>query len=64
MVIFIRSIAWTMLAKTFSLAIRDIGGNIMALTKDSKKAVVEKFARFPGDTGSPEVQCNLNTRNQ
>jgi len=50
-----------LLAKTNSLAIRDIGGNIMALTKDSKKAIVEKFARFAGDTGSPEVQVAILT---
>jgi small subunit ribosomal protein S15 len=34
----------------------------MALSKDSKKAIVEKFARFPGDTGSPEVQIAILTR--
>lgn len=33
----------------------------MALSKDSKKALVEKFARFPGDTGSPEVQIAILT---
>mgnify|MGYP000845319043 CR=1 FL=1 len=33
----------------------------MALSKDSKKALVEKFARFAGDTGSPEVQVAILT---
>ncbi|HHX76061.1 MAG TPA: 30S ribosomal protein S15 [Acholeplasmataceae bacterium] len=33
----------------------------MALTKESKKAIVEKFARFEGDTGSPEVQIAILT---
>jgi len=33
----------------------------MALSKDNKKALVEKFARFAGDTGSPEVQIAILT---
>lgn len=33
----------------------------MALNKESKKAIVEKFARFAGDTGSPEVQIAILT---
>ena len=31
----------------------------MALAAERKTAVVEKFARKPGDTGSPEVQIAL-----
>ncbi len=33
----------------------------MALSKETKKALVEKFARFAGDTGSPEVQIAILT---
>ena len=31
----------------------------MALPKDEKKQIIEKFAREKGDTGSPEVQVAL-----
>lgn len=31
----------------------------MALTKDTKKEIIKKFAREKGDTGSPEVQIAL-----
>ncbi|MCF8040772.1 MAG: 30S ribosomal protein S15 [Desulfarculaceae bacterium] len=31
----------------------------MVLTPDDKGAIVEKFQRKPGDTGSPEVQIAL-----
>jgi len=31
------------------------------LTKEEKKAIVEKYARGEGDTGSPEVQIALLT---
>jgi small subunit ribosomal protein S15 len=31
----------------------------MALTPDEKQAVIKKFAREKGDTGSPEVQIAL-----
>jgi small subunit ribosomal protein S15 len=31
----------------------------MSLAAERKSAVVEKFARKPGDTGSPEVQIAL-----
>ena len=31
----------------------------MALAAERKSAVVQKFARKPGDTGSPEVQIAL-----
>ena len=31
----------------------------MVLTPDDKGAIVEKFQRNPGDTGSPEVQIAL-----
>ncbi|OGM75601.1 30S ribosomal protein S15 [Candidatus Woesebacteria bacterium RIFOXYB1_FULL_38_16] len=33
----------------------------MALTKDTKKEIIGKFAREKGDTGSPEVQIALLT---
>lgn len=31
----------------------------MALAKDTKKEIIEKFKREKGDTGSPEVQIAL-----
>ena len=34
----------------------------MSLTKDQKEEVVEKFALHEGDTGSPEVQIALLTK--
>lgn len=34
----------------------------MALTKDQKNAVIQGYARFEGDTGSPEVQIALLTQ--
>ncbi len=33
----------------------------MALSKTVKKEIVEKYARFAGDTGSPEVQIAILT---
>ena len=33
----------------------------MTLTKESKKAVVDKYSKKDGDTGSPEVQVALLT---
>ena len=33
----------------------------MALTQTEKQSLIEKFARHPGDTGSPEVQIALLT---
>jgi len=33
----------------------------MALTQEEKQRIIEKFARHPGDTGSPEVQIALLT---
>ncbi len=33
----------------------------MALTKDNKESVIEKFSSHEGDTGSPEVQIALLT---
>lgn len=33
----------------------------MAMNAEQKQAVVEKYARAPGDTGSPEVQVALLT---
>lgn len=33
----------------------------MALTQAEKQSLIEKFARHPGDTGSPEVQIALLT---
>lgn len=33
----------------------------MALTKELKTSIIEKFARFEGDTGSPEVQVAILT---
>ncbi len=33
----------------------------MALAKDTKKEIIEKFKREKGDTGSPEVQIALLT---
>ena len=33
----------------------------MALEADRKKAIIEEYATFPGDTGSPEVQVALLT---
>jgi small subunit ribosomal protein S15 len=34
----------------------------MALEADVKKAIIEKYATHPGDTGSPEVQVALITQ--
>jgi small subunit ribosomal protein S15 len=34
----------------------------MSLTKDQKEEIVEKFALHEGDTGSPEVQIALLTK--
>ena len=34
----------------------------MAITKEDKNAVIEKFARSTNDTGSPEVQIALLTQ--
>jgi len=34
----------------------------MALTKDEKEKIIKKFAQGKGDTGSPEVQIALLTR--
>lgn len=31
----------------------------MALTKDEKKQILDKFAQASGDTGSPEIQVAL-----
>ncbi|RLC35366.1 30S ribosomal protein S15 [Candidatus Shapirobacteria bacterium] len=31
----------------------------MALSKDEKKDIIEKFAQVKGDTGSPEIQVAL-----
>src|SRR5213594_610340 len=36
-----------------------IGTPTMALAAERKAEVVQKFARVPGDTGSPEVQIAL-----
>ncbi len=33
----------------------------MALTKEEKQAIIEKYATHEGDTGSPEVQIALLT---
>ncbi len=33
----------------------------MAFDSDVKREIIEKFARHPGDTGSPEVQIALLT---
>ncbi|MER3425830.1 MAG: 30S ribosomal protein S15 [Thermus sp.] len=33
----------------------------MPITKEEKQKVIEEFARFPGDTGSTEVQVALLT---
>ena len=35
----------------------------MALTIEEKNAIIKKFARSEGDTGSPEVQVALLTHN-
>ena len=34
----------------------------MALTKEEKKVIIEKFAQDKGDTGSPEVQIAILTK--
>ncbi|HEX8923244.1 MAG TPA: 30S ribosomal protein S15 [Patescibacteria group bacterium] len=34
----------------------------MALTKDEKKLVIDKFTQAKGDTGSPEIQVALLTK--
>lgn len=31
----------------------------MALTKDEKQAIIDKFAQAKGDTGSPEIQVAI-----
>lgn len=35
---------------------------MVATLPDDKQAIIEKFARTPGDTGSPEVQVALLTQ--
>ncbi len=35
--------------------------DIMALSKEKKQSLIKEFARFEGDTGSPEVQIALLT---
>ena len=32
------------------------------MLKDEKQAIIEKYARHPGDTGSPEVQIAILTK--
>lgn len=36
-----------------------IHDSVMALSKDEKRQIIDKFAREKGDTGSPEVQVAL-----
>ncbi len=31
------------------------------ISKEKKQAIIEEYARFPGDTGSPEVQVAILT---
>jgi len=38
-----------------------IGGVVMALTKEQKLEIIEKYQLKEGDTGSPEVQIALLT---
>lgn len=38
-----------------------IGGAVMALTKEQKLEIIEKYQLKEGDTGSPEVQIALLT---
>ncbi|CCV64501.1 30S ribosomal protein S15 [Alteracholeplasma palmae J233] len=33
----------------------------MALSKEAKQAIIKEYARFEGDTGSPEVQIAILT---
>ena len=40
---------------------KKIGGEIMALTKEQKLEIIEKYQLKEGDTGSPEVQIALLT---
>jgi small subunit ribosomal protein S15 len=35
--------------------------NMSCITKDEKAKIISEFARFPGDTGSPEVQIAILT---
>lgn len=39
-----------------------IGGEIMALSKEMKQEIIEKYQVKEGDTGSPEVQIALLTK--
>ena len=39
----------------------DFIGGIIMITKEKKTAVMEEYARTPGDTGSPEVQIAVLT---
>lgn len=41
-------------------AVTEKGGNIM-ISKEKKTAIINEFARTPGDTGSPEVQIAVLT---
>jgi len=34
----------------------------MALTKEEKKVIIDKFAQAKGDTGSPEIQIAILTK--
>jgi len=38
-----------------------LGADVMALKQTEKTEIINKFARQPGDTGSPEVQIALLT---
>jgi small subunit ribosomal protein S15 len=35
--------------------------NMMSITKETKKGLIDKYARIDGDTGSPEVQIAILT---
>lgn len=37
------------------------GGEVLMLSKEEKKNIIEKYQRFEDDTGSPEVQIALFT---
>jgi len=42
--------------------INNSGGDFLMLSKEEKQAVIEKYQREEGDTGSPEVQVALLTK--
>jgi small subunit ribosomal protein S15 len=52
--------AWSLRPVSWWQAIKKTGGFIM-ISKEKKTAIINEYARTPGDTGSPEVQIAVLT---